>query len=82
MAAVYLTTMPKNNVYGTKKPNFYSISSPKNVEQSKSEDLTTFRYIFMKVVEVELWVSVPVAIFFPTVHYSLPFTTGANKGDE
>ena len=51
----------------------YKESQIKNIEWPKFEDFITFQYVFMKVVKdfvrQELWVNVPVAIFFPTVHY-------------
>ena len=74
MVAVHFTTIPckPNTAYMAQtKPNVYNICScTKDIVQPRFEDFITFLYIFMNVVKVflrqELWVNIPVAIFFPT----------------
>jgi len=72
MAAVHLTTIPcePNTAYNAqRKPIFLQYLS-QDVVQPRFEDFITFLYVFMNVAKVfvrqELWVNVPVAIFFPT----------------
>ena len=53
------------------KPNFYNICPyTKDIVYRRFEDFITLLCLFMNVVKVferlELWVNVPVAIFFPT----------------
>ena len=74
MAAVHFTTIPcePNKAYKTQgKPNFYNICPcTEGIVYRRFEDFITLLYLFMNVVKVfvryELWVNVPVAIFFPT----------------
>ena len=73
MAAVHFITTPcePKTAYKTQgKPNFYNICPcTKDIVYRRFEDFITLLYVFMNVVKgfvrSELWVNVPVAIFFP-----------------
>ena len=74
MAAVHFTTIPcepNTACKAQRKPNFYNICPcTKDIVYARFEDFVTLLYVFMNVGKVfvrqELWVNVPIAIFFPT----------------
>jgi len=79
MATVHFTTTPcgaytAHKVQG--KQYFCNICPPScanDILHARFEDFATFLYVFMNVIKVfvreELWVNIPVTIFFPAVDW-------------